>query len=146
MDGFGTGYSSLSCFRMFPFDKLKIDRSFIHHMLVNPQSPAIIRSVIGLGHGLEMPVIAKGVETEEQLVALKADGCTQVQGYLISRPDWNFRAAIGRVAPDAFEHASDIEAARTSGPRRDSQSGNGHWLFSENRQPGIVDRRQHSRS
>jgi len=86
MDDFGTGYSSLSYFRMFPFDKVKIDRSFVHDMLVNPQARAIIRSVIGLGQGLEMPVIAEGVETEEQLDALKADGCTQVQGYLISRP------------------------------------------------------------
>jgi diguanylate cyclase (GGDEF)-like protein len=86
MDDFGTGYSSLSYFRMFPFDKVKIDRSFVRDMLVNPQARAIIRSVIGLGHGLEMPVIAEGVETEEQLDALKADGCTQVQGYLISRP------------------------------------------------------------
>ena len=86
MDDFGTGYSSLSYFRMFPFDKVKIDRSFIREMLDNPHARAIIRSVIGLGRGLEMPVIAEGVETEEQLDALKADGCTQVQGYLISRP------------------------------------------------------------
>jgi diguanylate cyclase len=86
MDDFGTGYSSLSYFRMFPFDKVKIDRSFIHEMLHNPHARAIIRSVIGLGHGLGMPVIAEGVETAEQLDALKADGCTQVQGYLISRP------------------------------------------------------------
>jgi len=86
MDDFGTGYSSLSYFRMFPFDKVKIDRSFINEMLDNPHARAIIRSVIGLGQGLEMPVIAEGVETEEQLDALKADGCTQVQGYLISRP------------------------------------------------------------
>ncbi|HEX5258589.1 MAG TPA: EAL domain-containing protein [Sphingomicrobium sp.] len=86
MDDFGTGYSSLSYFRMFPFDKVKIDRSFIQEMLDNPHARAIIRSVIGLGQGLEMPVIAEGVETAEQLDALKADGCTQVQGYLISRP------------------------------------------------------------
>jgi diguanylate cyclase (GGDEF)-like protein len=86
MDDFGTGYSSLSYFRVFPFDKLKIDRSFVKDMLVNPQARAIIRSVIGLGRGLEMSVIAEGVETEEQLDALRIDGCTQVQGYLISRP------------------------------------------------------------
>lgn len=86
MDDFGTGYASLSYFRMFPFDKVKIDRSFIKDMMINPQALAIIRSVIGLGHGLNMPVIAEGVETVEQLDALKAEGCTQVQGYLISRP------------------------------------------------------------
>jgi diguanylate cyclase (GGDEF)-like protein/PAS domain S-box-containing protein len=86
MDDFGTGYASLSYFRLFPFDKVKIDRSFVHHMMDNPQALAIIRSVIGLGQGLGMPVIAEGVETEAQLEALRAEGCTQVQGYLISRP------------------------------------------------------------
>jgi diguanylate cyclase len=87
MDDFGTGYSSLSYFRMFPFDKVKIDRSFVADMLANPQARAIIRSVIGLGHGLGVPVVAEGVETTEQLDALRAEGCDQVQGYLISRPN-----------------------------------------------------------
>jgi diguanylate cyclase (GGDEF)-like protein/PAS domain S-box-containing protein len=87
MDDFGTGYSSLSYFRMFPFDKVKIDRSFVGDMIANPQARAIIRSVIGLGHGLGVPVVAEGVETPEQLEALRAEGCDQVQGYLISRPN-----------------------------------------------------------
>ena len=87
MDDFGTGYSSLSYFRMFPFDKVKIDRSFVADMLANPQARAIIRSVIGLGHGLGVPVVAEGVETAEQLDALRAEGCDQVQGYLIARPN-----------------------------------------------------------
>ena len=87
MDDFGTGYSSLSYFRMFPFDKVKIDRSFIADMIGNPQARAIIRSVIGLGRGLGVPVLAEGVETDEQLAALRAEGCDQVQGYLISRPN-----------------------------------------------------------
>ncbi|HKR23776.1 MAG TPA: EAL domain-containing protein [Allosphingosinicella sp.] len=87
MDDFGTGYSSLSYFRLFPFDKVKIDRSFVADMLVNPQARAIIRSVIGLGHGLGVPVVAEGVETAEQLDALRAEGCDQVQGYLIARPN-----------------------------------------------------------
>ncbi|HEX8624315.1 MAG TPA: EAL domain-containing protein [Allosphingosinicella sp.] len=86
MDDFGTGYSSLSYFRLFPFDKVKIDQSFIRDMIDNPQARAIIRSVIGLGQGLGMPVVAEGVETEEQLEALRAEGCDQVQGYWISRP------------------------------------------------------------
>jgi diguanylate cyclase (GGDEF)-like protein len=86
MDDFGTGYSSLSYFRMFPFDKVKIDQSFIRDMIDNPQARAIIRSVIGLGRGLGMPVVAEGVETEEQLEALRAEGCDQVQGFWISRP------------------------------------------------------------
>jgi len=87
MDDFGTGYSSLSYFRMFPFDKVKIDRSFVADMIANPQARAIIRSVIGLGHGLGVPVVAEGVETAEQLDALRAEGCDQVQGYLIARPN-----------------------------------------------------------
>ena len=87
MDDFGTGYSSLSYFRMFPFDKVKIDRSFVGDMIANPQALAIIRSVIGLGHGLGVPVVAEGVETAEQLEALRAEGCDQVQGYLIARPN-----------------------------------------------------------
>ncbi|MGZ8326727.1 MAG: EAL domain-containing protein, partial [Allosphingosinicella sp.] len=71
MDDFGTGFSSLSYFRMFPFDKVKIDQSFIRDMIGNPQARAIIRSVIGLGQGLGMPVVAEGVETAEQLDALR---------------------------------------------------------------------------
>jgi diguanylate cyclase (GGDEF)-like protein/PAS domain S-box-containing protein len=86
MDDFGTGYSSLSYFRQFPFDKVKIDQSFVRDMLDNAQARAIVRSVIGLGRGLAMPVLAEGVETDEQLQALLADGCDQVQGFLISRP------------------------------------------------------------
>jgi diguanylate cyclase (GGDEF)-like protein/PAS domain S-box-containing protein len=87
MDDFGTGYSSLSYFRMFPFDKVKIDQSFVREMIDNPQARAIIRSVIGLGRGLGMPVVAEGVETAAQLEALRAEGCDQVQGYLIARPN-----------------------------------------------------------
>jgi diguanylate cyclase (GGDEF)-like protein/PAS domain S-box-containing protein len=87
MDDFGTGYSSLSYFRMFPFDKVKIDRSFVADMITNPQARAIIRSVIGLGRGLGVPVVAEGVETPEQLDALREEGCDQVQGYLIARPN-----------------------------------------------------------
>jgi diguanylate cyclase (GGDEF)-like protein/PAS domain S-box-containing protein len=86
MDDFGTGYSSLSYFRMFPFDKVKIDQSFIRDMIENPQARAIVRSVIGLGRGLGMPVVAEGVETDAQFQALIVEGCDQVQGYLISRP------------------------------------------------------------
>jgi diguanylate cyclase (GGDEF)-like protein/PAS domain S-box-containing protein len=86
MDDFGTGYSSLSYFRMFPFDKVKIDQSFVADMIENPQSRAIIRSVIGLGRGLGVPVVAEGVETAAQLQALRDEGCDQVQGFLIARP------------------------------------------------------------
>lgn len=86
MDDFGTGYSSLNYFRTFPFDKVKIDQSFIRDMDDNPQSLAIVQAVIGLGRGLNMPVVAEGVETPEQLARLKAEGCDVVQGYHIGRP------------------------------------------------------------
>jgi diguanylate cyclase len=87
MDDFGTGYSSLTYLRMFPFDKVKIDQGFVRDMIENPQAMAIIRSVIGLGHGLGVPVVAEGVETQAQLDALRAEGCDQVQGYFIARPN-----------------------------------------------------------
>jgi diguanylate cyclase (GGDEF)-like protein/PAS domain S-box-containing protein len=86
MDDFGTGYSSLSYLQSFPFDKIKIDQTFITNLEHNPQSAAIIRAVIGLGRGLELPVIAEGVETKAQLDFLAREGCDQVQGYVIGRP------------------------------------------------------------
>jgi diguanylate cyclase (GGDEF)-like protein len=103
MDDFGTGYSSLSYFRMFPFDKVKIDRSFVGDMIANPQALAIIRSVIGLGHGLGVPVVAEGVETSAQLEALRAEGCDQVQGYLIARPNpiGHFEGVVLDRGPEA---------------------------------------------
>jgi EAL domain-containing protein (putative c-di-GMP-specific phosphodiesterase class I) len=86
MDDFGTGYSSLSYLRSFPFDKIKIDRSFIKELGNAPDCVAIIRAVVHLGHSLGMITIAEGVETEDQLKILRAEGCTQVQGYLFSKP------------------------------------------------------------
>lgn len=86
IDDFGTGYSSLSYFRLFPFDKVKIDRSFVGEMTSSPQALAIVQAVIGLGRGLGLPVVAEGVETDEQLGALRAEGCDIVQGFHIGRP------------------------------------------------------------
>jgi EAL domain-containing protein (putative c-di-GMP-specific phosphodiesterase class I) len=86
MDDFGTGYSSLSWLQSFPFDKIKIDRSFISSVDRSPESAAIIRAVIGLGRGLDLPVIAEGVETSDQLQFLTRESCDQVQGYLIGWP------------------------------------------------------------
>lgn len=85
MDDFGTGYSSLSYLQAFPFDKIKIDRSFVSNV-DQPQSAAIIRAVIGLGRGLQLPIVAEGVETKDQLEFLAQESCDQVQGYLIGRP------------------------------------------------------------
>jgi EAL domain-containing protein (putative c-di-GMP-specific phosphodiesterase class I) len=86
MDDFGTGYSSLSYLQSFPFDKIKIDKTFIANLDHNPQSAAIIRAVIGLGRGLDLPVIAEGVETKSQLDFLSREACDQVQGYVVGRP------------------------------------------------------------
>jgi EAL domain-containing protein (putative c-di-GMP-specific phosphodiesterase class I) len=86
MDDFGTGYSSLGYLRKFPFDKIKIDQSFIRDLADKPDCIAIVRAVTGLGSSLGMCTTAEGVETEEQLKRLRSEGCTEVQGYLISRP------------------------------------------------------------
>lgn len=86
MDDFGTGYSSLATLQAFPFDKIKIDRSFVSSMDDNPQSKAIVRAVLGLGHSLKMGVVAEGVETAAQLQFLSEAGCDEVQGFFIGRP------------------------------------------------------------
>ena len=85
MDDFGTGYSSLSYLQAFPFDKIKIDQTFIAKIGNNFQATAIIHAILGLGRTLALPVIAEGVETEEQLAFLRNEGC-EIQGYLIGRP------------------------------------------------------------
>lgn len=87
MDDFGTGFSSLGYFRRFPFDKVKIDQSFIRDMIDNRQSMAIVRAVIALGHALGLIVLAEGVETIQQREVLAIEGCDQVQGFAIGRPD-----------------------------------------------------------
>jgi diguanylate cyclase (GGDEF)-like protein len=86
LDDFGTGYSSLSYLRSFPFDKIKIDRSFMRDLSRKGDSLAIIKAVIGLGHSLGMSMTAEGVETEEQLNAVREQGCDEVQGFLFSPP------------------------------------------------------------
>ena len=93
LDDFGTGYSSMSYLQAFPFDMIKIDRSFISNLERSAQSKAILRGVIGLARGLELPVTAEGVETQAQLDVLCRAGCDFVQGYLIGRP-----ASIDRYA------------------------------------------------
>jgi diguanylate cyclase (GGDEF)-like protein/PAS domain S-box-containing protein len=102
MDDFGSGYSSLSYLQSFPFDKIKIDQTFIANLDRNPQSAAIIRAVIGLGHGLDLPIVAEGVETQAQLEFLARESCDEVQGYLFGRPGPidDFAEHIGRMAVD----------------------------------------------
>jgi diguanylate cyclase (GGDEF)-like protein/PAS domain S-box-containing protein len=86
MDDFGTGYSSLSYLQSFPFDKIKIDQSFVANLGHSQQAATIIRAVIALGRGLNLPVVAEGVETEEQLRFLASENCNEIQGYLVGRP------------------------------------------------------------
>jgi diguanylate cyclase (GGDEF)-like protein/PAS domain S-box-containing protein len=86
MDDFGTGYSSLNYLQRFPFDKIKIDKSFIRDLEGNPDAAAIVRAVIGLGRSLKIAVIAEGVETAEQHDLLRREHCEEIQGYLIGRP------------------------------------------------------------
>ena len=97
MDDFGTGYSSLSYLRSFPFDKIKIDRSFIQNMAQDESSSAIVRAVIGLSGRLGIVTTAEGVETVEQLDGVRAEGCTEVQGFYFSaaRPASEVLALIG---------------------------------------------------
>jgi diguanylate cyclase (GGDEF)-like protein/PAS domain S-box-containing protein len=86
LDDFGTGYSSLSYLRRFPFDHLKIDRSFILALGQDEQADAIVRSIVALSHSLNLSVTAEGVETEAQLAALQSNDCDTVQGFLLGRP------------------------------------------------------------
>jgi EAL domain-containing protein (putative c-di-GMP-specific phosphodiesterase class I) len=99
MDDFGTGYSSLSYLQAFPFDKIKIDQSFISNLKSNPQSAAIVCAVVGLARGLNLPVLAEGVETSAQLDFLASESCDEVQGYLIGRPHpiAEYSKLIGRI-------------------------------------------------
>ncbi len=101
MDDFGTGYSSLSYLRKFPFDKIKIDQSFIFDMSDHSDSLAIVRAVIAMGSGLGIATTAEGVETAEQFKQLKLEGCTEVQGYLFSppRPAAEVKALLASINP-----------------------------------------------
>ncbi|OOG25577.1 diguanylate cyclase [Thioalkalivibrio denitrificans] len=86
IDDFGTGYSSLSYLRHFPIHVLKVDRSFVNDMVHSPDSRALVEAIVAMAHALRLRVVAEGVETEEQLTALRAMGCDCVQGYLLARP------------------------------------------------------------
>jgi EAL domain-containing protein (putative c-di-GMP-specific phosphodiesterase class I) len=86
MDDFGTGYSSLSYLQSFPFDKIKVDRSFVSDLETNNNNAAIVRAVVTLARSLNLPVLAEGVETETQRLILSHEDCDQIQGYLIGKP------------------------------------------------------------
>jgi len=117
MDDFGTGYSSLSTLRAFPFDKIKLDRSFMTELDgAAPQSRAIIRAVLTIGESLSIPVLAEGVETPEQLAFLRAQGCNEVQGYLLGRPQPEADALMNGAAlvatPSHEDQAASVSSAR----------------------------------
>ena len=101
MDDFGTGYSSLGYLRSFPFDKIKIDQSFIRDLSTKEGSVAIIRAVVGLSSSLGITTTAEGVETKEQLARLTLEGCNEVQGFLFSppRPAAELQRLFGELAP-----------------------------------------------
>ena len=101
MDDFGTGYSSLSYLQKFPFDKIKVDQSFIQGLGKNASSAAVLRAVASIGASLGITTTAEGVETEEQLLAVKAEGISQIQGYLVSspRPLDEIRASLRQGLP-----------------------------------------------
>jgi EAL domain-containing protein (putative c-di-GMP-specific phosphodiesterase class I) len=109
MDDFGTGYSSLSYLRSFPFDKIKIDQSFVRDLDTKRDSRAIVRAIISLGHSLGIQVLAEGVETAEELELLRDEGCGEVQGYIFSPP------RPGREIPALIEQLDIVLRAAAFG-------------------------------
>ncbi len=119
LDDFGTGYSSMSYLQAFPFDMIKIDRSFISNLERSAQSKALLRGVIGLARGLELPVTAEGVETQAQLDVLTRAGCDLVQGFLIGRPGSidGYAAVVGRPASPERRGLPASQASTARGAR-----------------------------
>lgn len=112
MDDFGTGYSSLSTLQVFPFDKIKVDKSFIQSVETSVHAAAIVKATLLLGRSLNIPVLAEGVETEQHLAFLRKEGCTSVQGFLFGKP--MPREAISRMIRDL----SEAQAASPSKPAK----------------------------
>jgi diguanylate cyclase (GGDEF)-like protein len=110
MDDYGTGYSSLSTLQSFPFDKIKIDRAFVTDLATSRQSAAIVRSTLILAASLDIPVLAEGVECEEQMEFLRREGCAQVQGFLFGKP-------VPRSGIEAIVNGG--KAAENRGPEAD---------------------------
>jgi EAL domain-containing protein (putative c-di-GMP-specific phosphodiesterase class I) len=111
MDDFGTGYSSLSYLRSFPFDKIKIDQSFVRDLAANRDAQAIVRSIISLGVGLGVTITAEGVETEAEFSYLRAEGCHEAQGFLFSPA----RPGVEVVGLLAAQGGANVPAEATGG-------------------------------
>jgi diguanylate cyclase (GGDEF)-like protein/PAS domain S-box-containing protein len=116
MDDFGTGYSSLNYLQSFPFDKLKIDQSFIQDLERNAHSRAIVHAVVGLGRALGLPVVAEGVESTAQLDVLRLETCEEVQGFLTGRPQpiERFRAFLASPVSDVRQGEMAIRSISIS--------------------------------
>jgi EAL domain-containing protein (putative c-di-GMP-specific phosphodiesterase class I) len=102
MDDFGTGYSSLATLHAFPFDKIKLDQSFVRRLPGDAAAAAIVRTVLALGRSLGMPVLAEGIETQAQWQFLAHEGCDKGQGYLFAKP-----VPLARL-PDAIRAAAQL--------------------------------------
>jgi EAL domain-containing protein (putative c-di-GMP-specific phosphodiesterase class I) len=111
MDDFGTGYSSLATLHAFPFDKIKLDQSFVKRLPHDAAAAAIVRTVLALGESLRMPVLAEGIETEAQWDFLAREGCAKGQGYLFARPVavTALPGAIAAAAHFERDEAPDVE-------------------------------------
>ncbi len=123
LDDFGTGYSSLSYLHSFPFDKIKLDRSFVTDLPVNHHSQTIAKSIIALSHNLKVPVIAEGVESEEQRAMLLSYGCDELQGFLTGkpRPIGDYAQMVGGLTDEDNQQVGVIHAlsCRTSTTKLD---------------------------
>lgn len=141
MDDFGTGYSSLSYLRSFPFDKIKIDQTFVRDILHDSDALAIIKAVLDLGASMGVTTTAEGVETLEQLNALRGQGCAEIQGYFISRPAPASEIAkmLGITETSATEAAAPLVSfsqRETEGPAPQAWEGQGLQLQTERRHAG----------
>jgi EAL domain-containing protein (putative c-di-GMP-specific phosphodiesterase class I) len=124
IDDFGTGYSSLSTLREFPFDKIKLDRSFMNEVEHNQQAKAVVRAVLSLGKTLEIKVLAEGVETAHQLAILRTEGCDEAQGYLLGKPQpiAQILSALANVGNSNVAIASQ-ESVAAARPKKRRQAG-----------------------